>query len=185
MLAAVHPAVTRSEYEEMPPGPPYFQLIEGQLVMSPSPLTKHQRIVVRLSTQLSYYTQENSLGEIFIAPLDVFLNDVNVYQPDIVFVSTARSHQVTEKGIEGAPDLCIEVLSKGTQRFDLGAKKKVFAQSGLGHYWIIDPEARSLAVFNLRVNSEHPVEVFTPPQSFRPELFPRLEINLSALFAAI
>ena len=185
MLAAVHPAITRSEYEEMPPGPPYFQLIEGQLVMSPSPLTKHQRLVGRVYALLNDFVQDNTLGEIFIAPLDVCLNDVNVYQPDIVFVSTARLHQITEKGIEGAPDLCIEVLSKGTQRFDLGTKKKVFAQSGLAHYWIIDPEARSVSVFNLAANPEHPIEVLTPPQSFRPEVFPRLQIDLSTLFAAI
>jgi Uma2 family endonuclease len=185
MLAAVHPAITRSEYEEMPPGPPYFQLIEGQLVMSPSPLTKHQRLVGRLYSLLNQVVQEEQLGEVFIAPLDVFLNDINVYQPDIVFLSTARMSQVTEKGIEGAPDLCIEVLSKGTQRFDTSTKKKVFAQSGLIHYWIIDPEARSLSAFNLTENADTPAEALSPPRTFRPQLFPSLEIDLSQLFSGI
>lgn len=185
MLAATHPAITRSEYQEMPPGPPFYQLIEGQLVMSPSPLTRHQRLVARLYTLLNQIVQEDNLGEVFIAPLDVFLNDVNVFQPDIVFVSRSRMSQITEFGIEGAPDLCMEVLSKSTQRFDSSTKKKVFAQCGLAHYWLVDPDAASFEVYTLAENVGAPAHRLAPPQVFRPTLFPRLEIRLNDLFAGI
>ena len=185
MLAPVQPAINRVDFEAMPEGPPYYQLIEGQLIMSPSPFTSHQRIVGRLYSQLFYYVQENQTGEGFVAPLDVFLNDINVYQPDIVFVSSARLHQVTEKGIEGAPDLCIEVLSKSTQRFDKITKKKVFAQVGLKHYWLVDTETGTLTAFDLSTNTDTPSLVVTAPAVFRPEVFPGLEIRLEELFQSL
>ena len=145
MLAPVYPAITRSDFEEMPEGPPYYQLIEGQLVMSPSPFTRHQRIVARLLALLTDHIEKFQLGEVFVAPLDVFLNDLNVYQPDLVFVSKTRTAHVTERGIEGVPDLCVEVLSKSTQKYDLTTKRKVYAQSGFKHYWVVDPDAKTLS----------------------------------------
>jgi Uma2 family endonuclease len=182
MLAPVQPAVTRADLEAMPEGPPYYQLIEGQLIMSPSPFTKHQRVVMRLSSILHDFVQKSGIGEVFVAPLDAYLNDINVYQPDIIFLSNARSNQVTERGIEGAPDLCVEVLSKSTERFDKVTKKKVFAQAGLRHYWLIDTEARTLAAFDLCANTEEPSQVAARGNVFRPELFPGLEIRLDHLF---
>ena len=183
MLAPVHPAITRADYEAMSEGPPYFQLVQGQLIMSPSPFTRHQRLVFRLGSILNNFVQNQRLSEVFIAPLDVFLNEVNVYQPDIVFVSNARLHQVTEKGIEGAPDLCIEVLSKSTERFDKITKKKIFAQSGLQHYWLVDTEKSSITVFELQTDSENPAHIVNPPATFQPDLFPGLKIDLKTVFS--
>jgi Uma2 family endonuclease len=182
MLAPAHAAITRAEYEEMPPGPPFFQLIEGQLLMSPSPFTKHQRLAFRLANLLSQFVETRDLGEVFIAPLDVFLNDINVYQPDIVFVAAANLNKVTEKGIEGAPDLCVEVLSQSTQRFDRTTKKKIFAQAGLKHYWLVDPEAKSISLFNFTQNVEEAAEVLVSSQKLRPAIFDGLEIDLARLF---
>ena len=121
----------------------------------------------------------------FIAPLDVFLNDINVYQPDIVFVSAANLNKVTEKGIDGAPDLCVEVLSQSTQRFDRTTKKKIFSQVGLKHYWLVDPETKSISLFDLTQNVEDPAEVLAPPQKLRPVIFDGLEIDLARLFRSL
>jgi Uma2 family endonuclease len=184
MLAPVQPAITRADYEAVAEGPPYYQLIEGQLIMSPSPFTYHQRIVGRIYGVLSYWVRENALGEVFVSPLDVYLNDINVYQPDVVFISNARLGQVTEKGIEGAPDLCVEVLSKSTQRFDKITKKKIFAQAGLKHYWLVDGEAKSITAFDLSADTEKAAQVVTAPEVFSPALFPGLEIRLDELFQA-
>lgn len=183
MLARAHPVViTRSDYEVMPEGPPYYQLIEGEIVMSPSPLTVHQRIVGRLFAVLHNHVQEHGLGEVFLAPLDVFLNDINVYQPDIAFVSTARSKQVSRRGIDGAPDLCIEVLSSSTGRYDRGAKKKVCAQAGVTEYWLIDPKRQSVAIYLLQSDADKPAHEARPPQMLRPEIFPGLKIPLRQIF---
>ena len=185
MLAPAHAAITRAEYEEMPPWPPFFQLIEGQLLMSPSPRTYHQLIVGRLYSLLLNLVHSRKLGEVFISPLDVFLSDINIYQPDIAFVSTANLYKVTDNGIEGAPDLCVEVLSKSTERFDRTTKKKVFAQAGLQQYWLVDPDARSISIFELIKEIDRPVEVHVPPAKFCPAVFEGLEIDLAKLFAKL
>src|SRR5688572_24423572 len=182
MLAPVHPAITREDYEAMPEGPPYYQLIEGQLVMSPAPFTRHQLIVGRLYGILSSWVREKGLGEVIVSPLDVYLDGINVYQPDIVFISNAGMDRLTENGIEGAPDLCVEVLSKSTQRYDKITKKKVFAQAGLKHYWLVDGDANSIAAFDLSVNTETPAHVVSAPEVFSPVLFPGLDIRLDEVF---
>jgi len=183
MLAAVHPAIIRSDYEAMPQGPPYFQLIEGRLVMSPSPLTNHQRVVMRLSSVLHHHVQQHQLGEVFVAPLDVFLNDINIYQPDIVYLSKSRLHRLTEQGVEGAPDLCVEVLSPSTERFDRVTKKKIFAQSGVTELWLIDPKAETLSIHSLAAPTEDPAQLFTASETLHPSLFPGLTIDLRQIFA--
>ena len=185
MLAPVHPAVTSADFEEMPPGPPYYQLIEGQLVMSPSPFTRHQRVVLRLGSLLHQFVQDRQLGEVFVAPLDVFLNELNVYQPDIAYLSPAQLHLVSEKGIEGAPDLCVEVLSKSTERFDRTTKKKVFAQCGLREYWLVDAEARTVTIFDLHANSEELESVLRIGEHLKSKLLRGLKIDLGRVFEGL
>src|ERR1051326_3070600 len=97
------PAVTRYDYQEMPEGPPYYQVIEGDLVMWPAPDTFHQSIAGRIHGIIWQFLEKHPLGEVFIAPLDVFLTDVNVYQPDVIFISKKRRSIIGKHGIEGAP----------------------------------------------------------------------------------
>src|SRR5882724_3696439 len=85
MLQTSVPLVNRHDYEEMPLGPPYFQVLEGDLVMSPSPNTFHQTIARRIVVLIDNFLKPHPLGEVFMAPLDVFLGDINVYQPDVFF----------------------------------------------------------------------------------------------------
>src|SRR5271165_3501072 len=116
MLQTSVPLITRRDYEDMPQGPPYFQVIEGDLVMSPSPNTFHQTIALNVAELIRHHLKKHPLGEVFVAPLDVFLGDTNVYQPDVFFVSNQRRGIITEQGIEGAPDLVVETLSPATAR---------------------------------------------------------------------
>src|ERR1039457_1279813 len=138
MLQAKALPITRHDYEEMPAGPPYYQVIEGDLVMSPSPNIYHQAIVSRRCTLLLQFLEKRPLGEAFVAPLDVFLSEINVYQADVVFVSNQRRSILTEHGLEGAPDLAVEVLSPSTARFDKRSKRKVYARTGVRELWLVD-----------------------------------------------
>ena len=79
--------------------------------MSPSPRTFHQIIAGRIYSLILRFLEKRPLGEVFIAPLDVHLSDVNIYQPDVIFVSSRRRSIITDQGIEGAPDLVVEILS--------------------------------------------------------------------------
>ena len=125
------PAITRSDYQDMREGPPYYQVIEGNLVISPAPDTFHQNIAGRIYASLWRFLETHPLGEVFIAPLDVYLTEVNVYQPDVIFISKKRRSIIGKQGIEGAPDLVVEVLSAGTAGFDKGNKREIYARTGV------------------------------------------------------
>jgi Uma2 family endonuclease len=84
MLPTKLPMITRHDYQEMQEGPPYYQVIEGDLIMSPSPTPNHQRVALNIAFQFQTYLAKHPVGEVFIAPLDVFLSDINVYQPDVL-----------------------------------------------------------------------------------------------------
>ena len=89
-----------------------YELIEGELLMTPLPTTKHQRVLRELEFQLKMFVSKNNIGEFFFAPFDVYLDDINVVQPDIMYISKDRLHIITEKNIQGAP--CLREQAKIT-----------------------------------------------------------------------
>jgi Uma2 family endonuclease len=184
MLHTKAPLITRHDYEEMPAGPPYFQVIEGELVMTPSPNLFHQDISGNIFTILRGYLVKHPIGSAHIAPLDVYLSDVNVYQPDVIFVSSARRSLLTEHGIEGAPDLVVEILSPATARYDKGSKRKIYARTGVKELWLIDPDLKSIQVYELAKNAETPAATHGADSVFKSPLFPGLKIKTAAIFKA-
>mgnify|MGYP001611682577 CR=1 FL=1 len=148
-LSAIKPTrrFTYADYVELPEGAPY-QLIEGDLVMTPSPSPYHQRISKRIELALCAFAEEDhALGEVLDAPIDICLGETEVYQPDIIFISNERRSIIGEKNVEGPPDLVIEILSPSTAYYDLKQKKTVYARSGVKEYWIVDPMEKSIEVF--------------------------------------
>jgi Uma2 family endonuclease len=182
MLQTTAPSVTRFDYEQMPDGPPYFQVIEGELVMSPSPKTSHQQILGSLYLILSRHLQEKPVGLVLLAPLDVFLGDVNVYQPDLIYVSNERRSFVTDRGIEGPPDLVVEILSPATARYDRGFKRKVYARTGVQELWLIDPETKLIQVYRLTEDAETPVATLGANAILETALLPGLRVDTAAVF---
>ena len=176
------PLITRYDYQDMQEGPPYYQVIEGDLVMSPSPNTFHQVILGRIYSMILRFLEKTPMGEVFIAPLDVFLSDVNVYQPDVMFISNQRKSIITDHGMEGAPDLVVETLSPGTARFDKGSKRKIYARTGVQELWLVDPEARTIQVYLLPKDVENPVATYGPGATFTSSLLPRLKIKTALIF---
>lgn len=120
-----------------------WELIEGELAMTPSPLTVHQELVGRL------YARLLAVGgdlRVIVAPLDVHLSAGSVLQPDVV---VAEPDQVMEDGVHGAPVLAVEVLSPATRRRDLVQKRSVLEQAGCPHYWALDPDTLTLWAWRL------------------------------------
>jgi Uma2 family endonuclease len=145
----IHPPKTMMEaFQSLPEGT-LAQLINNQLYMSPSPSNSHQKLVMTISAQLFNYVAANKLGEVRVAPFDVFLNRKNAYQPDIIFIANGNLHNLKERGFFGAPDLVIEILSPATWRFDKEDKKDEYERSGVKEYWMIDPVDKSTEGFYL------------------------------------
>ena len=91
MLAADSHLLTVEDFRELPEGPPFYQLIEGRLLMSPSPNRYHQDICQNLVVMLRNYLDKNPVGVIYHAPSDVYLTRFDAYQPDVFFVSEANA----------------------------------------------------------------------------------------------
>ncbi|HEV8397763.1 MAG TPA: Uma2 family endonuclease [Vicinamibacterales bacterium] len=102
------------------------ELIDGEHYVTPSPDTRHQRIVLTLANLIWNFLEANRVGEVFGAPLDVVFSDIDVVEPDLLFVSQARMDVVTTQNIQGAPDLVVEVGSPGTRRRDEKIKHRLY-----------------------------------------------------------
>ena len=148
MVEARPTTLTYEDYAKTPDDE-RWELLRGEMFMVPSPHGDHQRVISRLDRILAAFVEEQGLGEIFIAPFDVVLSDTTVLQPDVLFVAAEQSFIFTGPNIQGSPALVIEVASPSTESRDQGIKKSIYAEHGVGEYWLVDPEARSITVLSL------------------------------------
>ena len=128
MLDTLEKRATIEDYERLPEGAPY-QLIAGELIMSPSPSFFHQRIQYRLANTLGNFVERNKLGILVGSPLDVYFSDEDIYQPDLIFIREGRAHNLRKDKLRVVPDLVIEVLSPSTAYYDFTRKKEMYLHS--------------------------------------------------------
>jgi Uma2 family endonuclease len=179
-----HRPLTVHDYMQLPEDSgKKSELIEGDLFMSPAPNRFHQKILIRLSSMFWAYLQANPLGEVYAAPFDVTLTDLNVYQPDLCYFSKARYTSLTDHGADGAPDLVVEILSPGSVKHDLGVKKEIYARTGVEELWSVDPVKRAIAVFQLSENSTAPRATLMAGKTLTTPLLPGLKIKVRDVFA--
>jgi Uma2 family endonuclease len=174
--------ITAELYRQLPAGPPYYQLIEGNLIMSPSPNFFHQQVLGRLFRAIGNYLEDHPLGEAVFAPSDVFLDEINVFQPDLYFVRSENRKVIVQEGAKGAPDLVVEILSPSNSEQDRNEKRRAYAEAGVEEMWIIDPEVRRIEVYSLAKGLNFAPMVIREPDSFLPTLFPGLTIETTRLF---
>jgi Uma2 family endonuclease len=177
------PLLTIKDYKNLPETGPRYQLIEGYLYMAPAPNRYHQDISRNLELIIGNYLATRPIGKMYHAPFDVYLDEHDVFQPDILFVSNARAGIFTEAGAEGAPDLVVEILSPKTSRLDRENKKKMYAQHGVTELWIIDPLKFRIDVFLLQKNSRNPSAVYGRDGRIETPLLPGLSIECAEVFA--
>jgi Uma2 family endonuclease len=125
------------------------ELIDGELYVSPSPVRKHQRAVVRIAAALLAHVDEHG-GEVQPAPADVYFSERTVVEPDVVYVGAARVDQLTdERYVDVPPDLVVEVSSPSTRRLDLITKRALYEREGVAEYWFVDLEDEVVDVYRL------------------------------------
>ena len=160
-----------------------YEIVDGMLFAEPSPRRAHQKAVGNLSAILHAWVRAHDLGEVYVAPFDVILDPRTTVAPDLVFVVKDRLAIVAERGVEAAPDLLVEVLSPGTARRDRVRKLNAYARHGVRHYWLVDPEVKTLEAFELVEDAYRLAAAVGDDDELRPGVFPGLAISLPILFA--
>jgi len=169
-----------ADYWELGEGEPY-ELMQGRFVMSPSPTSRHQTILVTLTAYFADIARKNG-GVALCAPMDVIFSDDTILQPDLLYIAKERREIVKDR-IEGPPDLIIEILSPGTERRDRVAKLDLYARYGVSEYWIVDPASQ---LFEFLLNEEGRYVVLTQANDqFQSPRLPEVKIRLTSFWKEV
>ena len=178
---------TYEEFMALPEGGPVrYEIIDGDLCMTPSPVSRHQKISKNLLFEIERFLRTNPLGEIFAAPVDVVFSQEppQVVVPDLVFVAAEHLSLITEKNLQGVPDLLVEILSPTTATIDRRVKHALYERVGVPEYWIVDPERNSVQVFRLSGGRYAEALKLGLGDRLETPLLPGLSIPLSNVFPA-
>ena len=179
--AIAKPKLAYEDYASLPDDERY-ELIDGELMPMPSPKEIHQKILLLLGAEWLWFTLGNRLGAVYVAPFDVILSDFNVVQPDLLFVSNARSHIITEDNIRGAPDLVVEILSPSTADYDRTTKRELYERYGVPEYWMVDPYAKTITILRLGAEGYNVYAVYGEGDALTSPTLAGFSLNLSELF---
>ena len=174
--------LTYEDYVELPDDGRRYEILDGELEVSPAPAPLHQRVSLNLSVILDGHVRPRRLGRMYFAPIDVLLADTTIVQPDLVFVSVERESMVTRRAIEGPPELVVEILSPWSIRRDRVTKAALYARFGIGHYWLLDPEAHTFEVYEAAGAEYRLVATHGASGTMRTALFPGLELDLGLVW---
>jgi Uma2 family endonuclease len=185
---ASHPSPARwtyAEFARLPEDGNRYEVIAGELYVTASPRSRHQAIVTDLGNELWNHVRRHALGRVLVGPIDVLFAEGDYLAPDLVFVRAERSGIISDRGIEAAPDLVVEVLSPSTAARDRTLKRARYLHYGVPEYWVVDPDAREILVFRAEGDPELP-RICKDVLRWRP--WPgaaELDISVSGIFAGL
>lgn len=159
-----------------------YELLDGELIMVPSPNWPHQRTELKLGSRVIRFVERHDLGEVATAPMDVVLSDTDVVQPDVLFISRERTSIIGHNAILGAPDLVVEILSPSTTRRDLTFKRRLYAKHGVKEYWQVNIEERRITVLSLGDNDYEVAAVYGSGETLTSPVLPGFALVVDEIF---
>ena len=162
-----------------------YQLIEGELVRMAGANDAHQVFVGELYIEVRTQTRALGLGETRIPPFDVYIDEHNTFQPDLLFVSSERRHIIRNRGVTGSPDVVVEVLSESTRQRDFETKLPVYGRNGVREAWMADLRAQTVSKY---IGDGHVMmlaQVYAADEVLTSEAMPDVSIDLGPIFALI
>lgn len=160
-----------------------YEIVQGVLIMSPSPQFNHQRFMMRLSGYLCKQIIEQQLGEVVASPFDVVLSPQNVFQPDLLVVLNEHLNRIQERCLMGAPDLVVEVISPSSKLYDRVSKHMAYEQAGIPEYWLVDPRAQQIELFVLEGEKYRSLGIFKGEQTLPSRIVPEMTTPVAHFFA--
>ncbi len=181
---SVHPS-TRSTYEDylgFPADGKRYEIVDGEVYVTPAPNTRHQDIVGWVFVRLHEHVARHGGGRVFVAPYDVVLSETDVVQPDVLFVAEADAHRITAANLQGPPTLAVEVLSD--PRHDLVRKRRLYAAFGVKEYWVVNVDGERVEVHRLQGGRYPTPTLLEGGATLTTELLPGLSLDVAELLGA-
>lgn len=175
--------LTYEDFANLPESLDRYEILQGELIVSPPPRFEHQFVSQKISAALEAIVSAGNLGYIVTAPVGVRMTASDIVQPDILFISSGRKSIIVDGVVDGAPDLIVEVASPSTQRYDRVRKMALYLETGVREYWIVDPKKRSFEVYELVNDAYRLVE--TDGGRVRSKVLPEVDIDADALFDTV
>lgn len=172
--------LTADEYAALPDDGFRYELVNGVMLMSPSPSPLHQQVVFEISTQIGIFLRQHPIGAAY-PDIDVRIASEKVYRPDLVFVAGDRVADNWER-ITEPPAVVIEVISPDHRRFDRETKFRDYEAFGVGEYWLIDPHTEQLDFY--RLSDGKYVQIDIESDAYTSTAMPGFALDLAALRAA-
>jgi len=181
---AVRRKLTYEDYLLFPEDGNRHEILDGEHYATAAPYPKHQSIVAELTGWIVPFVRRRRLGRFLPAPVDVLLDAHDIVQPDLLFISNASMKILTEKNIQGAPDLVVEVLSDSTRKRDEGIKLERYELLGVQEYWVVDPKRSEARIYRRSGERlQQTAELTAAARDFLTSpFFPGLEIPLFEIF---
>ena len=186
-MRAASPGVklTYDDFALFPDDGKRHELIDGEHYVTPSPNTKHQRVLGNLHLLIRSWLEDHSIGQVFLAPYDVVFSEFDVVEPDLLYLSNERASQVlTPLHARGVPELVVEIASKGTRKRDETIKRRLYERAGVSEYWVVDPEIDVIRVYRREGDGfARPIELSREAGDVLvTPLLPGLELPLGRIF---
>ncbi len=175
--------LTYDDLVQMPEDGNRYEIIGGELVVTPAPIPVHQRVLKPVFRLIDGFVEARGLGEVFFAPLDVQLGEHDIVEPDLIFIARERLGIVERTRVIGVPDLLVEILSPSTRTRDEALKARLYAEAGVREYWIADPDERTLRVYALEGGRYVPIP--PDPEGVCSRVLPGLVVDAAALFVDV
>jgi Uma2 family endonuclease len=175
---------TYKEYAALPDDGRRYEIMDGVLLVTPSPRPSHQNVDASLTFYLFLHVNMAGLGRVFSAPLDVELTPKRVFQPDLLVLLNSSLDKITATHVVGAPDLVVEIASPGTAKYDRSSKYQAYAQAGVEEYWMVDTEMRSVEILVLQGNVYQSQGIFQGKDTLLSKVVPGMRaVRVEQLFA--
>jgi len=174
---------TYEKYLTLPDDGKRYELIEGELFVTPAPGSGHQFSSLQLTVTFHEFVKKNQLGVVYYAPYEVHLPDqTRVVQPDILFIRAENAPTAHDPYFVGVPDLVVEIISPGSNRTDRYVKFGVYESAGVPEYWIVDPKGKSVTIYVLKDGEYEEWIQAVGDEMITSQVLAGLEIRNSSLF---
>ncbi len=179
MAELVTTRMTAAEFLTLPETNQPTQLLNGEFIVSPAPVPRHQRS----SRQVEYLIEAlKPNGEVFHAPIDLYLDEDNIPQPDVVWIAENSRCIVEKKYLQGPPELVVEVFSPSTELKDRKDKFNLYQRFAIPEYWMVDPELEFIEGYVLENGLYKRLGVFEPGESFISPVLGGKTVEVSKIF---